>query len=111
MESLDQNQIEAARDLGAPWWRIHWDVVIPHAKSGLASGCIVTFMLAAGSYAVPQMLGGTRSLWFTQLIYNQFEAINWNMGAAYAMCLVVLCVAFILIMMSLFRVRLRDIAR
>ena len=111
MESLDQNQIEAARDLGAPWWRVHLDVVIPHAKSGLASGCIVTFMLAAGSYAVPQMLGGTRSLWFTQLIYNQFEAINWNMGAAYAMCLVVLCVAFILIMMKLFRARLSDIAR
>jgi spermidine/putrescine transport system permease protein len=111
MESLDQNQIEAARDLGAPRWRIHWDVVIPHAKAGLASGCIVTFMLAAGSYAVPQMLGGTRSLWFTQLIYNQFEAINWNMGAAYAMCLVVLCVVFILVMMALFRVRLRDIAQ
>ncbi len=111
MESLDQNQIEAARDLGAPWWRVHWDLVIPHAKSGLASGCIVTFMLAAGSYAVPQMLGGTRSLWFTQLIYNQFEAINWNMGAAYAMCLVVLCVVFILIMMKIFHARLSDIAR
>lgn len=111
MESLDQNQLEAARDLGAPWWRVHWDVVIPHAKSGLASGCIVTFMLAAGSYAVPQMLGGTRSLWFTQLIYNQFEAINWNMGAAYAMCLVILCVVFILVMMKIFRARLSDIAR
>ena len=23
IESLDKNQIEAARDLGAPWWHIH----------------------------------------------------------------------------------------
>src|SRR3712207_8504937 len=38
IESLDKNQIEAARDLGAPWWRIHKDVVIPYAKPGIASG-------------------------------------------------------------------------
>jgi spermidine/putrescine transport system permease protein len=111
MESLDRNQVDAARDLGAPWWRVHWDVVIPHAKPGLASGCIVTFMLAAGSYAVPQLLGGTRSLWFTQLVYNQFDAINWNMGAAYAFSLVILCLVFIMAVMRLFRVRLDDIAR
>jgi spermidine/putrescine transport system permease protein len=111
MESLDPHQIEAARDLGASWWQVHRDIVVPHAKPGLASGCIVTFMLAAGSYAVPQMLGGTRSLWFTQLVYNQFEAINWNMGAAYAFCLVLLCVVFILAMMSVFRVGLKDVAR
>jgi spermidine/putrescine transport system permease protein len=111
MESLDSNQVDAARDLGAPWWRVHWDVVIPHAKPGLASGCIVTFMLAAGSYAVPQMLGGTRSLWFTQVIYNQFDAINWNMGAAYAFCLVILCLVFIMAVMRLLRVRLGDMAR
>jgi spermidine/putrescine transport system permease protein len=36
--SLDTNQIEAAEDLGSPWWRTHWRVVIPHAKPGIASG-------------------------------------------------------------------------
>ena len=111
MESLDPNQLDAARDLGAPGWRIHWDIVIPHSKPGIASGCIVTFMLAAGSFAVPQILGGTRSLWVTQLIYNQFDAINWNLGAAYGLALVVLCLVFVLTMMSVFRVSLRDIAR
>jgi spermidine/putrescine transport system permease protein len=111
MESLDPNQLDAARDLGAPGWRIHWDIVIPHAKPGIASGCIVTFMLAAGSFAVPQILGGTSSLWVTQLIYNQFDAINWNLGAAYGVALVVLCLVFVLAMMSVFRVRLQDIAR
>lgn len=111
MENLNRSQIEAAGDLGAVWWRIHWDIVIPHSKPGIASGCVTVFMLSAGSYAIPQMLGGTRGLWFTQLIYNQFEAINWNMGAAYALCLVVLCLAFIFLVMSLFKVSFRDIAR
>lgn len=111
MESLDPNQIEAARDLGAPMWRIHWDIVAPHAKPGIASGCIVVFMLAAGSYVAPVLLGGPRSLWFTQLIYNQFDAINWNAGAAYGFTLVMLCLIFVSIVMALFRVRLSDIAK
>ncbi len=67
IESLDKNQIEAARDLGAPWWRIHKDVVIPYAKPGIASGCTMVFMLSAGSLAAPQFLGGPRTLWFTSI--------------------------------------------
>lgn len=111
METLDRNQIEAARDLGARWWAIHRYIVIPHAKPGIASGCIVTFMLAAGSFAVPQILGGVDSLWFTQLIYSRFSVSDWNEGAAYAVALEGLCLVFILVMMRLFRVGLRDIAR
>ena len=112
MESLDKNQVEAARDLGASWTRIHWRIVIPHAKPGIATGCIMTFMLAAGSYAVPALLGSPQSRWFTQIIYNWFfEGGNWNLGAAYAFILLLLCVAFIVLMMRLFRVGLEDIAK
>ena len=49
IESLDHNQIEAARDLGAPWWHIHLFVVMPFAKPGIASGCTMVFMLTAGA--------------------------------------------------------------
>jgi spermidine/putrescine transport system permease protein len=112
MEILDRNQIEAARDLGASWPRIHWRIVIPHAKPGIAVGCIMVFMLAAGSFAVPQILGGVRSVWFTQVIYSWFyDHSNWNMGATYAMGLLFMCILFVMLMMRLFRVRLEDIAR
>ncbi|MFC3613626.1 ABC transporter permease [Lutimaribacter marinistellae] len=112
VETLDRNQIEAARDLGAPRWFIHWSVVIPHAKPGIAVGCIMTFMLAAGSYAVPVMLGSTTSKWFTEIIYDQFyEGGNWGLGSAYAFVLLITCILFIMTMMRLFRVNLQDIAR
>lgn len=113
METLDKNQIEAARDLGAPTWRIHWRVVIPHAKPGIAVGCIMTFMLSAGSYSVPQvMTRGKSGDWFSQLIYRQFfESFNWNIGAAYSFSLLLVCIVFIFLMMTLFRVGIRDIAR
>jgi spermidine/putrescine transport system permease protein len=112
IESLDRNQIEAARDLGAPWWRIHWRVVIPFAKPGITSGCTMVFMLAAGALAVPQVLGGPSSLWFTQLIYQSFfDYLNWARGAAYAVILLVTCTLVVLAMMRVFRVKLGEIGR
>lgn len=112
IESLDAAQIEAARDLGATWARIHRRVVIPHAKPGIATGCIMVFMLAAGSYAVPALLGSPNSRWFTEIIYNWFfEGGNWNQGAAYAFILLLLCVGFIFAMMKTFRVSLGELTR
>lgn len=113
VQTLDPNQIDAARDLGASTWRIHRRVVIPHAKPGIAVGCIMTFMLSAGSYSVPQIM--TRGLggdWFSQLIYRQFfEANNWNIGAAYAFALLLACILFIFVVMRVAGVGIRDIAR
>lgn len=112
MESLDSNQVKAARNLGAGWIRTHWRVIIPHAKPGIATGAIMVFMLSAGSYAVPALLGSPGSRWFTQIIYNWFfEGGNWNQGAAYAFVLLILCIGFIALVMRLFKVGLGDIAR
>jgi spermidine/putrescine transport system permease protein len=109
IESLDRNQIEAARDLGAPWWKIHRDVVIPYAKPGIASGCTMVFMLAAGSLAAPQFLGGPSTLWFTSIVYDFFfQAFNWPRGAAYAFILLIACIAFVMLMLRLFKVSLGE---
>jgi spermidine/putrescine transport system permease protein len=110
LRTLDGNQIEAARDLGAGWLRIHFRIAIPHAKPGLAVGAITTFMLAAGTYAVPAILGGPNSLWFTQIIYSWFfDGGNWNQGAAYAFMLLVICLAFVMVVMKITRVDFKDI--
>ncbi len=112
IESLDKNQIEAARDLGAPWWRIHLRVVVPFAKPGISSGCTMVFMLSAGALAAPQILGGPRSLWFTQIIYQWFNTGgNWPRGSAYAIVLLATSIVFVLLMMKLFKVKLGEIAR
>ena len=112
ISSLDTNQIEAAEDLGAPWWRIHWRVVLPHAKPGIASGCVMVFMLAAGSLLVPTILGSTTSQWFTQTINQWFnDALDWNTASAYAFLLLILCTVFVSIAMWAFRVKLSDIAK
>jgi spermidine/putrescine transport system permease protein len=112
IESLDKNQIEAARDLGAPWWKIHRDVVIPYAKPGIASGCTMVFMLSAGSLAAPQFLGGPSTLWFTSIVYDFFfQSFNWPRGAAYAFILLAACIAFVMLMLKLFKVSLGETIR
>jgi spermidine/putrescine transport system permease protein len=112
IQSLDTNQIEAAEDLGAPWWKIHWRVVIPHAKPGIASGSVIVFMLSAGSLLVPSILGSTTSQWFTQTINETFnDALDWNTASAYAFLLLLLCTVFVSLAMWVFRVKLSDIAK
>jgi len=112
IESLDRNQIEAVRDMGASWIRIHRRVVIPFAKPGISSGCTMVFMLSAGALAAPQILGGPSSLWFTQIIYQWFQSgNNWNRGSAFGLVLLVSTLLFVLLMMKVFKVKLGEIAR
>ena len=112
IQSLDTNQIEAAEDLGAPWWRTHWRVILPHAKPGIASGSVMVFMLSAGSILVPTLLASTNSRWFTEIIQQwMFESQDWNTGSAYAFLLLILCTVFVSVVMRVFRVKLSDIAK
>jgi spermidine/putrescine transport system permease protein len=112
MSSLDSNQIEAAEDLGSPWWRTHLRIVLPHCKPGIASGAVMVFMLSAGSLLVPTILGSTTSQWFTQTIQQwMFDALDWNTAAAYAFLLLLMCTLFVSLVMRLFRVKLADIAK
>ncbi len=112
IESLDHNQVEAARDLGSPWWRIHWRIVVPFAKPGIVSGCTMVFMLSAGALAAPQILGGPSSLWFTQIIYQWFNTGgNWPRGAAYAVVLLIICIIFVLTVMRAFKVKMGEIGK
>jgi len=112
IESLDRNQIEAARDMGASWIRIHRRIVIPHAKPGISSGMTMVFMLSAGALAAPQVLGGPSSLWFTQLVYQWFnDSLNWQQGSAYAIVLLVASIAIVLLFMRLFKVNMGDIGK
>ncbi len=112
ISSLDTNQIEAAEDLGAPWWRTHWRVILPHAKPGIASGAVMVFMLCAGSILVPQILASPNSRWFTEIIQQwMLESLDWNTGSAYAFLLLLICTIFVSLVMRVFKVNLADIAK
>mgnify|MGYP001765817793 CR=1 FL=1 len=113
LASLDRRLIEAARDLGASPLRIHARIVLPHAGRGIAIGAAATFVLAAGSHAVPRiMTGGQGGDWFALLVWRRvFEAADWNVGAAYATTLFLACLLAVFALMRLFGVRFADLVR
>jgi len=91
LDSLDDSLIEAGYDLGGNGFTVMREIVIPHAMPGIASGCVVVFMLTLGNYLTPTLLGGKDSLWFTEQIYNQFiSRFNWELGSAFGFLLLVL---------------------
>jgi spermidine/putrescine transport system permease protein len=91
LDSLDDSYIEAGYDLGGSGFSVLREIIIPHAMPGIASGCIIVFMLSLGNYLTPILLGGKNSLWFTEQIYAQFiTRFNWEQGSAFGFLLLIL---------------------
>lgn len=88
LDGMDNSLIEAGYNLGGGPLTVLRRIVIPYAMPGIVAGCIVVFMLTAGSYLTPILLGGKNSMWFTEQIYNQFiTRYNWEAGATFGVIL------------------------
>ena len=88
MQNLKPDLLEASRDLGAGRWRMHRTVTLPLTLPGLMTGFAFAFVLAAGDYVTPSLVGGTSGLMLGNLVTSQFTlAANWPFGAALAFVL------------------------
>jgi spermidine/putrescine transport system permease protein len=84
LEKMDGRLMEAAADLGASTLRQFWHVVLPQVWPGVATGCILVFIQAVGTFVIPDILAGNKDLFMGKLINDQFlgSARNWPLGAA-----------------------------
>lgn len=57
-EQIDVNLVYAGRTLGMSETQIFWQVVLPSAGPGIASGTVLTFARALGEYGATSMLAG-----------------------------------------------------
>lgn len=88
LQGMDDSLLEAGYNLGGSRLTVFRRIIVPYAMPGIVSGCIITFMLTAGSYLTPILLGGKNSSWFTEQIYNQFiTRYNWESGSAFGVML------------------------
>lgn len=88
LDGMDDAMVEAGYNLGGSGVTVLRRIIIPYAMPGIVAGCIVVFMLTAGSYLTPILLGGKNSSWFTEQIYDQFiTRFNWESGAAFGFLL------------------------
>lgn len=107
MTQMDKTLKEAASDLGANRWQTFWRVTWPLTLPGLISGAQITFVLAAGAYATPSILGGGRVLVLPAQIYQSIVVLNWPLAAVQAMVLL----AISLVIIFLFNLLLNRVHR
>lgn len=88
LDGMDNSMLEAGYNLGGSRFTVFRRIVVPYAMPGIVAGCIIVFMLTAGSYLTPILLGGKNSMWFTEQIYDQFVTrYNWESGATFGVLL------------------------
>lgn len=107
LEKIDQAQLEAARSLGAPGWRVFLRVVVPLARPGIVAGCMLTFIPTLGEYVAAAILGGRSGYMYGNYILDKFTIFDWPAGAALGMML--LAAALLLVVLFSRLVRLREI--
>jgi spermidine/putrescine transport system permease protein len=90
LERMDWSLTEAARDLYASGAKAFWKVTLPLTRAGIVAGCVLVFVPSFGSYVVPDILGGAKTLLIGSYIARQFrDARNWPLGAALSVLLIV----------------------
>jgi spermidine/putrescine transport system permease protein len=83
LDRIDRSVREAAADLYAAPWATFRHVLLPLSLPGIASGCIMVFLLDFGAYVTPALLGGPSGIMFSNVIAQQFTADNdWAFGSA-----------------------------
>jgi putative spermidine/putrescine transport system permease protein len=97
LQKLDASIENAGLSLGASPMTVLRRVIFPQIMPGVLSGSIIVFALAASAFATPAILGGRRLKVVATAAYDEFTAtLNWPLGAAIAILLLIAMVAIIL---------------
>lgn len=90
LEGIDTTLEDAANSLGATRWQSFVQVTLPLSLPGLAAGGLLCFVLGAGTYITPLVLGGPRDAMFANLVYEAIiTQLNWPLGSALSLMLLV----------------------
>jgi len=98
VDGIDQNLESAANSLGATKLQTFVSVTLPLSLPGLAAGGLLCFVLAAGTYITPLVLGGPRDAMFANLVFEAIiTQLNWPLGSALSLMLLAVLGALVLV--------------
>lgn len=96
LSRIDENVINAARDLGAGSFQTFLRIIFPLSLPGIISGITMVFIPALTTFAISSMLGGSKILLIGNIIEQQFTQLyDWHLGSGLSIVLMI----FILINM------------
>lgn len=92
--NIHPNLLEASRDLGAGPVTTFYRVTLPLSMPGVMAGFLFSFVLTAGDYITPALLGGSNAQLIGNSIASQFGTIsNWPLGSAITFFMVIVFAA------------------
>lgn len=87
---IDQEVLEAARDLGASSLVTFRKITLPLSVPGIISGITMVFIPALTTFVISDLLGGGKILLIGNVIEQEFKQLNnWNVGSAMSMILMI----------------------
>ncbi|SDL47213.1 ABC transporter permease [Aliiruegeria lutimaris] len=101
LDKLDKRLLEASADLGSTPWRTFRQVTLPLSTPGVATGCMLVFILLMGEFLIPAILGGGKVFFVGNALVDLFlQSRNWAYGSAVAMTLVIIMLITVSIYMK-----------
>ncbi|MCC8128176.1 MAG: ABC transporter permease [Clostridiales bacterium] len=95
---IDDNVVNAARDLGADFFQTLTRIWIPLSVPGIISGITMVFVPALTTFVISSLLGGSKILLIGNVIEQEFtHGSNWHLGSGLSLVLMV----FILLSMAI----------
>jgi spermidine/putrescine transport system permease protein len=89
LSGVDREVLDAARSLGASRLKVFVRMTLPLSIRGVQAAFALCFILAAGDYVTPQLVGGARAQMLGNVIASRFGvAFDWPLGSALAFLLV-----------------------
>ena len=96
LEHIPRNLIEASHDLGASPRTTFFRIILPLSIPGLIAGATFAFVLTLGDFLGPMLVGGPSSIMIANIVQSLFgTAYDWPLGAAIAVCILVLTVTLL----------------
>ncbi len=102
LDRLDKRLLEASSDLGARPMATFLRVTLPLSIPGIATGCMLVFILLMGEFLIPALLGGGKVFFVGNALVDLFlQSRNWAFGSAVAFTLIVVMLVTVTIYMRL----------
>ena len=102
LERLDKRLLEASADLGARPLATFRQVTLPLSLPGIATGCMLVFILLMGEFLIPALLGGGKVFFVGNALVDLFlQSRNWAFGSAVAVALIAIMLVTVTLYMRL----------
>ena len=90
LAKIDQNVINAARDLGANSVQVFTRITLPLTVPGIISGITMVFIPALTTFVISKLLGGSKVLLIGNVVEEEFtQASNWHLGSGLSIVLMI----------------------